>query len=142
MLRVFDIDSLFDTVETLARAAPLKGDRLAILTNGGGPGFLATDALLAGGGRLAELSEETCQTLDNELKGDWSYWNPLVIKSGADADMYARTLKVLLDDKSLDAVLVMHVPSIYADSGQVAEGVVRACRRTKKAVLTKLAGNR
>jgi acetyltransferase len=140
MLRVFDIDSLFDTVETLARAAPLKGDRLAILTNGGGPGFLATDALLAGGGRLAELSEETCQTLDNELKGDWSYWNPLVIKSGADADMYARTLKVLLDDKSLDAVLVMHVPSIYADSGQVAEGVVRACRRTKKAVLTSWLG--
>ncbi|MFV0423677.1 GNAT family N-acetyltransferase [Oleidesulfovibrio sp.] len=140
MLRVFDIDSLFDTVETLARSTPLKGDRLAILTNGGGPGFLATDTLLAGGGKLADLSEDSCQVLDNELRGDWSYWNPLVIKSGADGDMYARTLKVLLKDKSLDAVLVMHVPSIYANSGSVAESVAAACKKTKKVVLTSWLG--
>ena len=77
MLRVFDVDTLFDTVETLARTRPLNGDRLAILTNGGSPGFLATDELIRGGGVLAQLSDDSRQALEKELGNIFSYWNPL-----------------------------------------------------------------
>ncbi len=140
MLRVFDIDALFDTAETLALSAPLRGDRLAILTNGGGPGFLATDALIAGGGRLAELSPQTRQALTHELQEDWPHWNPLIIKSNADGECYARALKLLLTDKNLDAALVMHVPSAFSPSVTLAQGVADACKRTKKVVLTSWLG--
>lgn len=140
MLRVSDIDTLFDTVETLALARPLKGERLAILTNGGSPAFLATDALHAGGARLAELSEETCQTLDNELGRDWSYWNPLIVRSSVDAEVYAKALAALLEDKGVDAVLAMHVPTFSVPSETVAEAVAKVARKSKKLVLTSWLG--
>uniref|UniRef100_B8DM77 GCN5-related N-acetyltransferase n=1 Tax=Nitratidesulfovibrio vulgaris (strain DSM 19637 / Miyazaki F) TaxID=883 RepID=B8DM77_NITV9 len=140
MLRVADIDAMFDTVETLALAKPLKGDRLAILTNGGSPGFLATDALLQGRGKLAELSDETCQALDNELGRDWSYWNPLIVRSSADGAMYAKALQILLDDRGVDAVLVMHVPTFSMPSDDVAGAVIEVARRSRKPVLTSWLG--
>ncbi len=67
MLRVDTIDDLFDAVETLGRAKPLAGERLVIMTNGGGAGVMATDALLAEDGRLAALSDETLARLDGVL---------------------------------------------------------------------------
>lgn len=140
MLRVPDIDTLFNAVEALALARPLKGERLAILTNGGSPGFLATDALLLGGGTLADLSDTTCQKLDDSLGRDWSYWNPLVVRSSAGGELYARALTHLLDDKGVDAVLAMHVPSFSAPSENVAEAVAKVARRTKKVVLTSWLG--
>lgn len=140
MLRVADIDAMFDTVETLALARPLKGDRLAILTNGGSPGFLATDALLQGRGKLSELSDETCQALDNELGRDWSYWNPLIVRSSADGPMYAKALQILLDDRGVDAVLAMHVPTFSVPSDEVAGAVIEVARRGRKPVLTSWLG--
>src|SRR6185295_19446874 len=71
MLRVYSLDELFDAVETLAAAPPLAGDRLAILTNGGGMGVLATDMLLDLGGRLAELDPATLAKLDAQLPRTW-----------------------------------------------------------------------
>ena len=140
MLRVADIDAMFDTVETLALARPLKGDRLAILTNGGSPGFLATDALLQGRGKLSELSDQTCQALDNELGRDWSYWNPLIVRSSADGAMYAKALQILLDDRGVDAVLAMHVPTFSIPSDDVASAVIDVARRSRKPVLTSWLG--
>lgn len=140
MLRVFDIDTLFDTVETIALARPLKGERLGIITNGGGPGFLATDMLQEGGGQLSELSEETCQTLDNELGSGWSYWNPLIMRSDADGEMYAKAVTTLLRETDVDALLVMHVPTAGVDSAEIAEHVIKACKKTKKLVLTSWLG--
>ncbi|GFM32615.1 acetate--CoA ligase family protein [Desulfovibrio subterraneus] len=140
MLRVFDIDTLFDTVETIALARPLKGERLAIITNGGGPGFLATDMLLEGGGRLADISDTTCQALDDELGNAWSYWNPLILKSDADGEMYAATIRQLLLDSEVDALLIMHVPTTGTDSAAIAEHVIKACKKTKKLVLTSWMG--
>ena len=77
MLRVYRIDELFDAAETLVRGRPLRGERLAILTNGGGPGVLATDALVAGGGELAELAPDTLRALDALLPETWSHGNPV-----------------------------------------------------------------
>lgn len=140
MLRVPDIDTLFNAVEALALARPLKGERLAILSNGGSPGFLATDALLEGGGHLADLSEETCQNIDDTFGRDWSYWNPLVIRNSADAGMYEQALDLLLADKGVDAVLAMHVPTFSVPSESVAAVVAKAARRSKKVLLTSWLG--
>ena len=76
MLRVDTIQALFDAVETLARAQPVQGDRLAIMTNGGGPGVMAADALSLRGGRLTVFSEATMQRLEAALPAAWSHGNP------------------------------------------------------------------
>ena len=109
MLRVDNIDELFDAVETLARMQPLKGDRLAILTNGGGPGVMATDALIDRGGHLASLSEETVAALDAVLPASWSHGNPVDIIGDAPPERFAEATRILLRDPGVDALLVMHV---------------------------------
>lgn len=77
MLRVFEIEELFEAVETLARLHSFKGNRLGILSNGGGPGVMATDCLIEGGGKLAELSDKTLEQLDAILPATWSRSNPV-----------------------------------------------------------------
>ena len=140
MLRVFDVDTLFDTVETLARSRPMHGGRLAILTNGGSPGFLATDELIAGGGALSVLSEDTIQALAKELGSIYSYTNPLVIRSVASPELYETAIRILIKDKDVDAVLVMHVPTAAVSSSEVAKAIVRAAKKTKRNVLTSFMG--
>ncbi len=140
MLRVFDVDSLFDTVETLARTRPLKGERLAILSNGGSPGFLATDALMQGNGRMAAFTEATERKLEAELGGEWSYWNPLVLKSNTLPEVYAQALQILLKDSNVDAVLAMHVPTAAVDSAESARALVQAAKKSKRNVLTSWLG--
>lgn len=140
MLRMDSIDSVFDTIQALAWSKPLKGKRLAIVTNGGAPAFIATDLLLKGGGELAELTDEACQHLDDALGSSWSYWNPLVIDAKADADMYANAIKPLLRDSSVDGILVLHIPTAGVDSAAIAEQVVKTCKRSKKVILTSWLG--
>ncbi|NTW35756.1 MAG: hypothetical protein HGB17_06440 [Syntrophobacteraceae bacterium] len=107
MLRVLEMQALFDAVETLAMMPrKITGDRMAILTNGGGVGVMATDALMDRGGRMAELSPETIRRLDGVLPSTWSRGNPVDIMSDASADRYAEALDVLLEDRQVDAVLV------------------------------------
>ena len=77
MLRVHDFNELFGAVETLARGVPLKGERLAVVTNGGGPGVMAVDELTRLGGNLALLSESTIARLDAVLPRTWSRANPV-----------------------------------------------------------------
>lgn len=136
MLRVYTINNLFDAVETLARTRPIKGNRLIILTNGGGPGVLATDSLITSGGRLAELSSETIQALDNLLPPTWSKANPVDIIGDGDVDRYVNTLKVLLKDPNFDAILVMLVLSAVVDNEEVAKAVTEEIKKTNKPVLT------
>ncbi len=124
ILRVFTLDELFDAVETLARSRPLHGDRLAILTNGGGPGVIATDALVEAGGQLAPLTENTLRKLDAFLPGTWSHGNPVDMIGDADADTYRAALRVLLDDPNVDAILVMNAPSAIAPPLESARGIV------------------
>lgn len=140
MLRVFEVDELFDAVETLGRSRPVKGDRLAILTNGGGPGVIATDALVSGGGRLAEISEETLRRLDAAMPPYWSRGNPVDIAGDAPGERYAEALKALLDDPGVDAVLAMHVPTAIASSEEAAREVVRVAKGASRNVLTSWLG--
>jgi len=136
MLRVYTIQNLFDAVETLAHAKIIKGNRLAILTNGGGIGVLATDYLIRSGGKLAELSEETTTALDRCLPPAWSHGNPVDIIGDSDAERYVNALSILLKDDSCDAILVMLVPVAVIDNREVAKRVADLIRQSSKPVLT------
>ena len=123
MLRVFSTEDLFDAAETLARARPLTGDRLAIMTNGGGPGVMATDALILGQGRLASLSVETLRRLDASLPPTWSHGNPVDIIGDAPTERYVQTLQILLEDPQADAVLFIHAPTAIVPSAEIAAAI-------------------
>jgi acetyltransferase len=124
MLRVLDTEQLFDAVETLARTGPQRGERLAILTNGGGPGVIATDTLIDLGGCLAQLSPETLTRLDTALPKTWSRGNPVDIIGDAPGSRYAAALDALLDDAAVDAVLVLNCPTAVGDPIEAARAVI------------------
>jgi acetyltransferase len=140
MLRVGDIDELFSAVETLARVRPMKGDRIAIMANGGGLGVMAVDALREGDGRLAILSENTLRQLDAVFAQTWSRTNPIDMEVGATPERYAEALDVLIEDESIDTVLVMHAPSAIASSDGAAKAVIDTVRRQGGLVLTSWIG--
>jgi acetyltransferase len=124
MLRVFTLEELFDAVEILAVAHMPRGDRLAIVTNGGGMGVLATDALADGRGRLAELSGPTRSKLDQALLGGWSRANPVDLMGDASAQQYVAAVQTLTEDKGVDALLVIHCPTGLAAGTEAARAVV------------------
>jgi acetyltransferase len=140
ILRVYDLDELFDAVETLARSRPLRGERLAILSNGGGPGVIATDALVADGGVLAELSETSLQRLNALLPGTWSKGNPVDMIGDAGPQTYVDALRILLADPSVDAILVLNAPQAIAPPLAAAEAVVEIAREAEKPILTSWLG--
>ncbi|MEA1677536.1 bifunctional acetate--CoA ligase family protein/GNAT family N-acetyltransferase [Nitrospirillum sp. BR 11163] len=140
MLRVGELSELFDAVETLATGVQIKGDRLAILTNGGGMGVLATDSLIEQGGRLAQLSPEAIAKLDSLLPPTWSHGNPIDVLGDANGKRYADALSVLLEEKDCDAVLVMNCPTAVADSGEAARAVIDTLRGKRFPVLANWLG--
>lgn len=136
ILRVDGVEELFDAVETLARSRKMPGERLAIITNGGGPGVMAVDTLIGHGGTLADLSPETMAALDAALPATWSHGNPVDIIGDAPSSRYGDAAKIVLADPGVDAVLVMHAPTAIVPSLEPAKAVVEATRGTMKNVLT------
>ena len=126
MLRVFELRELFEAVTTLSAGMQASGDRLTILTNGGGAGVLAADALEERGGRLAVLSSEVIAGLDAVLPATWSRGNPVDMIGDASGERYGRTLAAVLGEPASDAVLVMNCPTAVVDSLDVAKAVVAA----------------
>ncbi|HEX5794784.1 MAG TPA: bifunctional acetate--CoA ligase family protein/GNAT family N-acetyltransferase [Geminicoccaceae bacterium] len=123
MLRVANLLELFDAAAILASSPVVKGDRLAILTNGGGFGVLATDGLIDEGGRLAELAPETLRRLDAVLPPTWSRANPVDIIGDAPGRRYADALGPLLEDPGVEALLVLNCPTAIASSLEAAQAV-------------------
>ncbi len=137
MLRVNSLIEVFDAVEILAMQHPPKGDRLALLTNGGGIGVLATDALIDEGGSLAELDQTTLEELDKVLPVTWSHSNPVDIIGDAPGSRYKDSLAALIKDKNLDAILVMNCPTACAIGVDAAREVVEiASHHSKPPILT------
>ncbi len=126
MLRVTSLRELFEAAELLSDGVEPRGDRLAIVTNGGGFGVLATDALIEEGGRLAELDPATIAALDRVLPATWSRANPIDIIGDAPGERYVEAIGHVLDDPGVDAVLVMNCPTAVASSFEAAEAVVGA----------------
>lgn len=142
MLRVHTLDELFTAAEILATTRPPAGDRLAILSNGGGIGIMATDALGFMGGRLAELAPDTIAALDRVLPATWSHGNPVDIVGDAPPERYEAALLPLLQDPGVDAVLALHAPVAVADGAEAARAVVRAFRsKPGKTLVTSWVGD-
>ncbi len=129
VLRVDDLEQLFDAADVLARHRPLGSDRLVILTNGGGAGVMAVDALAATHGRLAELTRETMDVLDAGLPPNWSHANPVDIIGDAGPARYDAALTALLEDRGSDAVLVINCPTGLASSAEAAAAVAATVAR-------------
>ncbi|PWC36371.1 bifunctional acetate--CoA ligase family protein/GNAT family N-acetyltransferase [Azospirillum sp. TSO35-2] len=134
VLRVNDLAELFDAAGTLGTGVPITGDRLAILTNGGGMGVMATDKLIQARGKLATLAPETQEALVKALgpqPGGTPFRNPLRIGADATPKRYAEALNALMQDTNNDAVLVLHCPSALTDSAAIAQAVVETVQANK-----------
>jgi acetyltransferase len=140
VLRVDRISDVFYMAEVLAKQPRPAGPRLTILTNAGGPGVLATDALIAEGGQLAELSDETMQALDQLLPPHWSHNNPIDILGDADPDRYARALEIAGKDRNSDGLLVVLTPQAMTDPTQTAERLKPYARIDGKPILASWMG--
>jgi acetyltransferase len=140
VLRVNSIGELFYVAETLAKQPRPRGPRLTILTNAGGPGVLATDALIAAGGELAEISPETIETYNSFLPEAWSHSNPVDILGDAEADRYAKALEVASKDVNTDGMLVILTPQGMTDATGVAERLALYATSTGKPVLASWMG--
>jgi acetyltransferase len=141
MLRVYTLEELFDAAETLGMGCRPTGNRLAVLTNGGGVGVLAADAVVDAGARLAELSASTLAGLDAVLPRTWSHGNPVDMVGDAPGSRYAQALSVLAGDRGLDALLVLHCPTAVASATEAAQAVVDVLHREPKpALLTSWVG--
>lgn len=136
MLRVQEIGDLFGAVETLGTGRMANGDQLAILTNGGGVGALAADALIGHGGRLAKLSSNTHSALRNLLPKTSSVANPIDMTADVPASHYGKVLKLLLADRGVEAMLLLHAPTGIISPLDAARAVVSALGKSKACVLT------
>lgn len=121
VLRVNSIADIFFMSDVLAKQPRPRGKRLCILTNAGGPGILATDTLVEGGGEVAELSEETMKAFDQILPAQWSHNNPVDMLGDADPERYVKSLEIAAKDPGIDGLLVVLTPQDVTDPTQIAE---------------------
>lgn len=140
MVRVHDIDSLFEGARTLANYKPLRGNTLAIMSNGQSIGLLAADALVSGGGELATITEETQLKLEEILGPERCSDNPITLPYNATADMYARVLGILVRAKDVGCVLILHVPFQGASSLEIAQSVSQVAKTSRCLVLANWLG--
>ena len=132
VLRVSTISELFGMAEVLSKQSRPKGPKLAIVTNAGGAGVIAADALLSNGAQLAEISSETIGTLSSFLPPSWSHANPVDTLGDCNPEDYAKTVEIVSNDPGCDAVLSVLAPQGMTDPNEtsrlvakVAEGVTR-----------------
>ncbi len=132
MLRVYALEELFDAVEMLALGRLPRGDRLAIVTNGGGIGILATDTLIDEQAHLAQLTDASIARLNAALPPAWSGGNPVDLVGDADDARYRAALEIVLEDPNVDATLVLNCPVAVASSLECARAVVDAHAKHKR----------
>ncbi|TFW17412.1 bifunctional acetate--CoA ligase family protein/GNAT family N-acetyltransferase, partial [Duganella callida] len=133
MLRVHSTEDLFDAVETLARQRPQRGERLAVLTNGGGLGLIAADALACSGAQLAPLSASTLKQL---AQAGAPQSNPVDFLADAQVGLYTRSVETLLREPQADALLFLHAPTAMVASELIAEAVAPIMQAADKNVLS------
>jgi acetyltransferase len=140
VLRVDSISQVFDMADVLAKQPRPRGPKLAIVTNAGGPGVLATDALIENQGELAQLSATTIETLGTFLPAAWSHNNPIDILGDADAVRYSRALEVASQDTEIDGMLVILTPQAMSDPTATAQALQKYAKIPGKPVLASWMG--
>jgi acetyltransferase len=140
IIRVDTIAQLFNCAQALAMQPRPLGNRMAIVTNAGGPGVLATDYLMRSGGALAKLSGETMEGLNAALPEHWSHNNPVDVLGDATPEHYRQALDLCLKDGSVDGVLVILTPQAVTDPAGVAKVIVEVSKQSRKPVLASWMG--
>ncbi|HEY7817479.1 MAG TPA: acetate--CoA ligase family protein, partial [Vicinamibacteria bacterium] len=136
IVRIHDSEDLFDCAELLARQRIPRRERLAIVTNAGGPGVMATDALMDRGGALARFSTPTMVKLTGMLPSHWSHGNPVDVLGDAPPDRYAAAASTVLEDGGVDAMLAIFTPQAMTDPTTTARKLIEAIAGTEKPVLS------
>ena len=126
IVRVDTIQALFDCAELMAKQPRPRGPRLAIVTNGGGPGVMATDCLARYGQEPAALDSQTIAKLDAFLPPFWSRSNPIDMLGDASAQRFRQTLGVCLEAGNIDGILIIFIPQAMTDPVLVAQDVISA----------------
>ncbi|HVP65502.1 MAG TPA: bifunctional acetate--CoA ligase family protein/GNAT family N-acetyltransferase [candidate division Zixibacteria bacterium] len=140
VLRVNSIADIFYMTEVLSKQPRPRGNRLCIVTNAGGPGVLATDALCAGGGELAELSPATMEAFNKLLPAAWSHNNPVDILGDAEPERYAKSLEIAAKDENIDGMLVIMTPQGMTNPTAIAEHLKPYAHSLGKPVLASWMG--
>jgi len=133
--RVFDIGDIFNFTELMARKNIPRGRDLAIITNAGGPGVMATDALISMNGKLTKLSDETMKKLDEFLPPFWSHGNPVDVLGDASPERLANATRIVLEDPEVDAVLVILTPQAMTNPTASAQEVAKLSEHTTKPIM-------
>lgn len=140
VLRVQNIADLFYMAEVLSKQPRPRGPRLSIVTNAGGPGVLATDALMATGGELAVLSDDTIHQLDSFLSAHWSHGNPVDVLADADPQRFVKAVDLVSKDPASDGLLAIIAPQGVADPTQVAQQIKPFAHSTTKPIIASWMG--
>ncbi len=133
--RVFNIGNIFDFTDFIVRKKIPKGPNLAIVTNAGGPGVMATDSLIARGGHLTKLSENTMVKLDAVLPSFWSHNNPVDVLGDATPKRVADATQIVLNDEGADAVLVILTPQAITQPLETAKQIIKLSEGTSKPIM-------
>jgi acetyltransferase len=135
LARVYEIGDIFSVAELIGRNKFPRGPRLGIITNAGGPGVMATDALIAANGVLAALSANTMQKLNDNLPAFWSHGNPVDVLGDARAKRIAKATQIVLEDPMVDAVLVILTPQAMTNPDATAREISYLVPTTQKPIL-------
>lgn len=143
IVRVNEIADLFNAAEVLGTQPLPKGPRLAIITNAGGPGVMATDSLIGQGGKLAKVSQKTLDSLNAVLPPFWSHGNPIDVLGDARSDRYKAAVESCLNDENIDGILIIFTQQAVSESVEIAKNIVELVRGKSyqnKTILTSFMG--
>lgn len=133
-IRIYDFDDLFEYLSGFMSQRLPKGNRVAILTNAGGPGVLVTDEIILRNLQLANFSQETLKKLGDFLPASASMRNPVDILGDADASRYRRSLEILLEESSVDSVIVVLTPQSMTEISKTAEVIIDVSQSSEKVI--------
>ncbi|HNS16840.1 MAG TPA: bifunctional acetate--CoA ligase family protein/GNAT family N-acetyltransferase [Bacteroidales bacterium] len=140
--RVYNIGDIFDFTDLISRRRIPKGANLAIVTNAGGPGVMATDTLIASKGELVKLTDDTMKKLNDYLPPFWSHGNPVDVLGDATPERYAVATEIVLQDPGVDAVLAILTPQAMTDPTSIALEISKLTEKTTKPILTAWLGGK
>ncbi len=140
VVRAYSISELFSAARVLANNYEVTQDRLAIITNAGGPGVMSTDRAEDVGIKMAELSDDSLHALNAVLPVHWSHANPVDILGDATSERYQQSLEVCLNDDNIDGVLVILTPQAMTNPTEIAQCIIEGAKHSKKPVLAAWTG--
>ncbi|NCA85257.1 MAG: bifunctional acyl-CoA synthetase/GNAT family N-acetyltransferase [Clostridia bacterium] len=138
--RVYNIGNIFDFTDFIGRKRIPKGPNLAIVTNAGGPGVMATDSLMIRGGKLGKLTDETMKKLNDVLPPYWSHNNPVDVLGDAPPARIAKATEIVMNDPNVDAVLVIATPQAMTQPTETAREIIRLSESTSKPIMANWLG--